>query len=147
MRYLAVPVIGSPAVMHGDPAERREHPRGVHACPAPFAVHGDERELPRRRRVHPGQLPAHPEPGLVEVDDIGRDQRLADGRQRRAQLPGDPLDHPRDRAGGDRNAEQVADRLAGPAPGQELAVPQVRARCGKARPVPHRGGHPCRSGP
>jgi Transposase len=95
---------------------------------------GDERELPRRRRVHPSQLPAHPEPRLVEVRDIGRDQRLADRRQRRAQLPGDPLDHPRDRARGDRDAEQVAGCHAGPGTGRATGTRTLRQGAGHTAP-------------
>ena len=42
-------------------------------------MHGDQDELARRRGVHPGQLPGHPEPGLAGVRDFSSDQRLDDG--------------------------------------------------------------------
>jgi hypothetical protein len=88
--------------------------------------------------VHPGEPPGDPEPGLVEVRDIGRDQGLADDAEAAAEPAGDPADHPGHRAGRDRHAEHLGDRLARAPAGQELAVPQVRAHRGDPRPVLHR---------
>ena len=130
------------------PREGRQHPGGVHRLPAPPGVHGDQRVLARRRRVHPGQLAGDPEPGLVEVRH--RRRRPAPARiasSAAAQRRGDPGDHAGDRARRDRDAEQLADRLAGAVAGQELPVPQVRARRGDPRPVLHRGAHPGRRRP
>jgi hypothetical protein len=97
--------------------------------------------------MDPSQPPRDPEPGLVEVRHRHRDQRRPDGIQAAAQRAGDPLDHAGDRARGDRDAEQLAHRLAGAMPGQELPMPQVRARRRDPRPVLHWRGHPRRRGP
>ena len=71
---LAVAVIRRPGVVHGDPGEGRQHPGGVHRLPSPPGVDGDQGELPRRRRVDPGQLPGDPEPGLIEVRHVSGGQ-------------------------------------------------------------------------
>jgi hypothetical protein len=47
------------------------------------------RELPRRRRVDPGQLPGDPEPGLIEVRHVRPGQGPGDGDDRRGDEPGD----------------------------------------------------------
>ncbi len=94
--------------------------------------------------MDPGELASDAEPGLVEVRDRRRNQCRADGLHCAAQRAGDPADHAGDRALGDRNAEQLAHRLAGPGAGQELAVPQVRARRADARTVLHGRVHPGR---
>ncbi len=135
-RDLVVAVVGCPAVVHGDPGEGREHPGGVHGLAARPGVDGDQRELARRRGVHPGEPARHAEPGLVEVSRIGGGQRAADRLRAAADRPGDPGDHPGHRARRHRDAEQFADRLAGAAAGQELPVPQVRSgRRGRRRPA------------
>jgi hypothetical protein len=61
-------------------------------------MHGDQDELARRRRVHPGQLPGHPESGLIEVRDVSGHQRFDDGIDRRCDDPGDLRRHRGDRA-------------------------------------------------
>jgi len=94
--------------------------------------------------MDPGELAGDPEPGLVEVRHLGGLQRGDDRRQRRRDKPGGPPGHRRDSAGRGRDAEQLAQRLAGAVPGQELPVPQIRADPGDPRPVLHRRGHPVR---
>jgi len=94
--------------------------------------------------VDPGQLSGHPEPGLIEVRDVSRDQRLGDGIDRRRDDPGDLRRHRGDRARGRRAAEHLAQRGGRPAPGQELAMPQVGGHGRGPRPVLHRRPHPIR---
>ena len=128
--------------MHQDALEPGQYPGDVHCLPAPPGVNGERYVLLRRRGADPGRRATDPEPGLVRVQDTGGCEGLADGVHGAAEPPGDSRDHPCDRAGRDRDAEQPGDRLAGAVPGQELAVPQVNGGRGQPRPVRHRGGHP-----
>jgi hypothetical protein len=72
--------------MAGDLGEGGQHSGGVHALGAALAMHRNQHELAGGRRMHPGQLPGDPEPGLVEVRDLGVDEGLDDRIDRGASL-------------------------------------------------------------
>jgi len=136
----AVAVVGLPGVVAGDAGEGVQHPGGVHGLLAAPGMHGDQHELPRRRRVHPGELPGDPEPGLVKVRHVRPGQGLDDGSDRRGDEPGDLAGLRGQRTWGRGAAEYLAQRGARPIPGQELAVPQVGAQRRGPRPVLRRPG-------
>lgn len=135
---LGVAVVGCPAVMHRDPGEGGSAPAASIASRPRLGCTVISVNFPDDAECTQASFPPRPEPGLVEVRDIGGDQCLADRLQRHAQPPGDPPDHAGDRAGRDLDAEQLAQRLAGAASGQELAVPQVGRSGADPRPVVHR---------
>ena len=100
-------VVGRPGVVDGDPGEGRQDPGGLHPVLAALGVHGEQRELPRRGGVDPGELPGGAEPGLVEVDDFRGDQVPGDRGQRRREEAGGLPRGGGERAGRGRAAEQV----------------------------------------
>ena len=126
------------------PREVRQDPGGLHPVLAALGVDGEQRELPRRGGVDPGELPRGAEPGLVEVDDLAGDQVPGDRGQRgREEARGLPRGRG-ERAGRGRAAEQVRQCLAGAVPRQELAVPQVDPGAHDPVPVLDRRGHAVR---
>ena len=141
-----VAVVWRPGVVAGDPGEGRQHPGRVHSLLAALGVHGDQHVPARRGRVHPGELPGDPEPGLVEVRHLGGEQGRDDRIDCRGDEPGDLPRRHRDHRRGRGAAEHVRQRLAGPVPGQELPVPQVRAHARRpaARTAPARSPRPAR---
>ena len=130
--------------MAGDARERGKDAGGLHAFPPAPGMHGDQHELPGRRRVHPGQLPRHAETSLIEMRHFRLDEGRDDGVECRGDRSRGFLRHGGQRARRRRAAEHVSHCGARPVSRQELAVPQIDAQRGGPRPVLHRRGHPVR---
>ena len=89
--------------------------------------------------VHPVQPPVHPEPGLIKPGHVADGDLLPGMLQEPAQPPGGPRGERGDRPRGQRDAEQLGQRLRRPLLGQELPDVQVDDDCGDPRPVLDRG--------
>ncbi len=103
--------VGRPAIMDGHAGKARQHPSGVHRRHPPLGMDGVEREFVRGGRMDPVQPPGHPGAGLVDVDDGGRLELLADGCQHAVQATRALGHHRGQAAGGDRGAQAVGQQL------------------------------------
>jgi hypothetical protein len=89
--------------------------------------------------VYPRQLPLDPEPGLVEARDTAGGDVLPHPPGEAIELPGGAGGDGRDRAGRQRDTEQLGQRLGGALLRQELPGVEVDDDRGDPRPVLDRG--------
>jgi hypothetical protein len=92
--------------------------------------------------VHPGQLPLHPEPGLIEPRYRAASDLFPRPVQEAIELAGGADGDGGDRPRGDWDAEQLGQRLRGPLLRQELPDVEVDDDRGDPGPVAGRGVRP-----
>lgn len=127
-----------PAVVDQRAGEHGQDTEGIEGFFTPVRVAAEPGQRGGRHGVQPVGRACHAHPGLVGVGDGGGFERLADGGHRRRQTHGSFLI---DRQHGGiryRQAEQVAQQLAGARHRHHMLVGQMHHGGLDARPVLHR---------
>ena len=99
--------------MDGDPGERGKNAHRLHRLGAALGVDREQGVLAGAGAVHPVQPALHPEPGLVEPGHLAGGDLLAGVLQEPAEPAGCAGGDARHRPGGQRDAEQLGQRLRG----------------------------------
>ena len=141
-----VAVVGRPGVVHGDTGEGGQHAHRLDRLPAAPGVDHEQGVFAGAGAVHPVQLSVHPEAGFVEPGDVAGGDLPAGMLQEPVKLARCSAGDRRDGPGGNRDAEQLGQRLRGALLRQELPGIEVDDDRGDPRPVAGRGVRARRGG-